>query len=97
MAEGTFERLMEAHASDDPRRIRAAHDEAITAIGCIACSLNVLADYVYLRAQRPNECMFASDYDVANMAYSLSDLMMCAKTALMEAERTRIAKTVKEG
>lgn len=85
MADGTFQMMMEASASGDPRRIRAAHDDAVTAIGCIGSMLNVLADYAYLRGQHPKDCLYANDYDVADMAYTLSDLASCAHAALTAA------------
>lgn len=95
MADGVFQAMSEAIASGDPRRIRAAHDDAVTAIGCIGSMLNVLADYAYLRGQYPKDCLYANDYDVAEMAYTLSDLASCARSALVDAERACIEKTMK--
>lgn len=97
MADGVFQTMMEARASGDPRRIRAAHDEAVTALECIGCVLNVVSDYAYLRHQNSQASLYASDYDVAQTLYTLADLTFCARSALVDASRSRVEKTIKEG
>lgn len=96
MNKGAFEMMRDAIASGDPRRIRAAQGEALTAIECICSMANVLADYAHLRAQHPKDCLYASDYDIAQTACTLSDLASCACSALVAANRAHDEKTIKE-
>lgn len=86
MANGVFQAMNEAIASGDPRRISDAREDAITALGCVCSMLNVMADYAYLRAQHPSESLYADDNDLAQTAYSISDLTACARAALIEAD-----------
>ena len=86
MADGVFQAMNEAIASGDPRRICDAREDAMTALGCISSMLNVVADYAQLRAQHPSESLYAADNDLAQTAYSLSDLTACVREVLIEAD-----------
>lgn len=86
MADGVFQAMNEAIASGDSRSICEARRDAIAALGCVCSMLNVLADYAYLRAQHPADSLYADDNDLAQAAYSISDLTACARAALIEAD-----------
>ena len=51
--------------------------------------LNVVADYLYLRAQNPNGVLYATEAEIADAVYSLSDLTACVHSSLNEAENVR--------
>lgn len=86
---GAFKATMEAIASNDPKRIAQAEDDALTALLSVGSMLNVVADYVYLRAQHPKDALYATELDVADAVYSISDLSTCIHSALMEASNAR--------
>ena len=86
---GAFKATMEAIASKDPKRIRAAEDDIMSALLAIPAMLNVVADCVYLRAQHPKDSLYATELDVADAVYSISDISTCIHSALMEASNAR--------
>lgn len=79
---GAFHATMSAIASNDPKRIARAGDEALTALSCVGTMLNGVADYLNLRGQHPGEAMYATDRDVADAVYSLSDLTACVHSSM---------------
>lgn len=86
---GAFKAVFEAMASNDKERKIDAVNDAITAVGCVGSMLNVVADYIYLRAQHPKDSLYATDFNVADAVYSLSDLLSVQQTALIEAGNAR--------
>ena len=86
---GAFKAVVEAVASNDPKRKAMAEDDALTALGCVGSMLNVVADYIYLRAQHPKDSLYATDLNVADTVYSLSDLLSVQQSALIEASNAR--------
>lgn len=89
VARGAFEATMDAIASRDLKRIRAAEDDALTTLLCVGAMLNVVADYIYLRAQHHKDSRYATDLDVASAVYSISDVSTCIHSALMAASDAR--------
>ena len=87
---GAFYAVMNAMASRDPKRVALAECDAFTALQSIGSMLNVVADYIYLRAQHPKDSLYATDFNVADAVYSLSDLLSVQQTALIEAGNARI-------
>ena len=87
---GAFYAVMNAMSSRDPKRVALAEGEAFTALQSIGSMLNVVADYLYLRAQNPKDSLYATDFNVADAVYSLSDLLSVQQTALIEAGNARI-------
>lgn len=86
---GAFYAVMSAMASRDPKRVVLAECDAFTALQSIGSMLNVVADYIYLRAQHHKDSLYATDLDVACAVYSISDVSTCIHTALMEASDAR--------
>ena len=86
---GAFKSVVEAVASNDPKRKAMAENDALTALGSIGSMLNVVADYLYIRAQHPKDSLYATDGDVADAVYSLSDLLSVQQSALIEAGNAR--------
>ena len=86
---GAFQAVMNAMASRDPKRVALAECDAFTALQSIGSMLNVLADYIYLRAQHPKDSLYATDFNVADAVYSLSDLLSAQQTALIKAGNAR--------
>lgn len=86
---GAFYAVMSAMASRDPKRVALAECDAFTALQSIGSMLNVVADYIYLRAQHHKDSLYATDLDVACAVYSISDVSTCIHTALMEASDAR--------
>lgn len=86
---GAFQAVMNAMASRDPKRVVLAECDAFTALQSIGSMLNVVADYIYLRAQHHKDSLYATDLDVACAVYSISDVSTCIHTALMEASDAR--------
>lgn len=86
---GAFYAVMNAMASRDPKRVARAECDAFTALQSIGSMLNVVADYIYLRAQHHKDSLYATDLDVACAVYSISDVSTCIHTALMEASDAR--------
>lgn len=86
---GAFYAVMSAMASRDPKRVARADGDALTALQSIGSMLNVVADYIYLRAQHPKDSLYATDFNVADAIYSLSDLLSVQQTALIEAGNAR--------
>ena len=58
---GAFYAVMSAMASRDPKRVALAEGDAFTALQSIGSMLNVVADYLYLRAQNPDCLLYTSD------------------------------------
>lgn len=58
---GAFQAVMNAMASRDPKRVALAECDAFTALQSIGSMLNVVADYLYLRAQNPNGGLYATE------------------------------------
>lgn len=86
---GAFKAVMNEMASRDPKRVALAEGDALTALQSIGSMLNVVADYLYLRAQHPKDSLYATDFNVADAVYSLSDLLSVQQTALIEAGNAR--------
>ena len=86
---GAFQAVMNAMASRDPKRVALAECDAFTALQSIGSMLNVVADYLYLRAQNPNGVLYATEAEIADAVYSLSDLTACVHSSLNEAENAR--------
>lgn len=86
---GAFKAVVEAVASSDPKRVLMAENDALTALGSIGSMLNVVADYLYIRAQHSKDSLYATDLDVADAVYSLSDLLSVQQSALIEAGDAR--------
>ena len=86
---GAFKAVMNAMASRDPKRVARAECDAFTALQSIGSMLNVVADYIYLRAQNPNGVLYATEAEIADAVYSLSDLLSVQQTALIEAGNAR--------
>lgn len=86
---GAFHAMMGEIASNDPERIAHAEEDALTALSSIGSMFNVVAAYLYIRAQHPKDGLYASDYDVADAVYSLSDLTACVHSSLNEAHCAR--------
>lgn len=86
---GAFKAVVEAVASNDPKRKAMAENDALTALGSIGSMLNVVADYLYIRAQHPKDSLYATDFNVADAVYSLSDLLSVQQTALIESSNAR--------
>ena len=82
---GAFQSVINAIASNDPKRKAMVENDALTALGCVGSMLNVVADYIYLRAQHPKDSLYATDFNVADTVYSLSDLLSVQQSALIEA------------
>ena len=57
---GAFYAVMSAMASRDPKRVALAEGDAFTALQSIGSMLNVVADYLYLRAQNPEGVLYAT-------------------------------------
>ena len=55
---GAFYAVMSAMASRDPKRVALAEGDALTALQSIGSMLNVVADYLYLRAQHPKDSLY---------------------------------------
>ena len=87
--QGVFCAVASAMASNDNEQKINAENDTITALGCIGSMLNVLADYIYLRAQHPKDSLYATEFNVAETVYSLSDLLSVQQTALIEAGNAR--------
>ena len=85
---GAFQAVMNAMASRDPKRVALAERDAMTALLSIGSMLNVVADYLYLRAQNPNGVL-STEAEIADAVYSLSDLTACVHSSLNEAENAR--------
>lgn len=86
---GAFYAVMSAMASRDPKRVALAECDAFTALQSIGSMLNVVADYLYLRAQNPNGVLYATEAEIADAVHSLSDLTSCVHSSLNEAENAR--------
>lgn len=86
---GAFYAVMSAMASRDPKRVALAEGDAFTALQSIGSMLNVVADYLYLRAQNPEGVLYATEAEIADAEYSLSDLTACVHSSLNEAENAR--------
>lgn len=89
---GAFYAVMSAMASRDPKRVKRvalAEGDAFTALQSIGSMLNVVADYLYLRAQNPEGVLYATEAEIADAVYSLSDLTACVHSSLNEAENAR--------
>lgn len=86
---GAFQAVMNAMASRDPKRVARAEGDAFTALQSIGSMLNVVADYLYLRAQNPNGVLYATEAEIADAVSSLSDLTACVHLSLNEAENAR--------
>lgn len=86
---GAFQAVMNAMASRDPKRVARADGDALTALQSIGSMLNVVADYLYLRAQNPNGVLYATEAEIADAVHSLSDLTSCVHSSLNEAENAR--------
>lgn len=86
---GAFYAVMSAMASRDPKRVALAEGDALTALQSIGSMLNVVADYIYLRAQHPKDSLYDTNFNVADAVYSLSDLLSVQQTALIEAGNAR--------
>lgn len=82
---GAFYAVMSAMASRDPKRVALAECDAFAALQSIGSMLNVVADYLYLRAQNPKGVLCATEAEI----YSLSDLTACVHSSLNEAENAR--------
>ena len=80
---GAFYAVMSAMASRDPKRVALAECDAFTALQSIGSMLNVVADYLYLRAQNPNGVLYATEAEIADAVYSLSDLTSCVHSSLL--------------
>ena len=87
---GAFYAVMSAMASRDPKRVALAEGDAFTALQSIGSMLNVVADYLYLRAQNPEGVLYATESEIADAVYSLSDLTACVHSSL-EAGSVRIS------
>ena len=72
---GAFYSVMSAIASNDPERIIRADDDCKTVLLSIGSTLNTVADYLYVRAQHPNDVMFATDKDVADTILASQTLL----------------------
>lgn len=86
---GAFYAVMSAMASRDPKRVALAEGDAFAALQSIGSMLNVVADYLYLRAQNPEGVLYATEAEIADAVYSLSYLTACVHSSLNEAENAR--------
>ena len=73
---GAFYAVMSAMASRDPKRVALAEGDAFTALQ-------------YLRAQNPEGVLYATEAEIADAVYLLSDLTSCVHSSLNEAENAR--------
>ena len=80
---GAFYAVMSAMASRDPKRVVLAECDAFTALQSIGSMLNVVA------AQNPKGVLYATEAEIADAVYSLSDLTSCVHSSLNEAENAR--------
>ena len=86
---GAFQSVINAIASNDPKRIAKAEDDALTALECVGSMLNVMANYVYIRYPNPKASLYADDADLANAVYTVADVSSCIHTALVKASNAR--------
>ena len=87
--QGVFCAVASAMASNDNEQKINAENDTITALGCIGSMLNVVADYINIRANHPHDALYANDLELAETVYSLSDLLSVQRTALIEAGNAR--------
>ena len=64
---GAFYAVMSAMASRDPKRVALAECDAFAALQSIGSMLNVVADYLYLRAQNPKGVLCATEAEIAGV------------------------------
>ena len=86
---GALQSVVNAIASNDPKRVAKAEDDALTALECVGSMLNVMADYVYIRQQNPKASLYADDVDLANAIYTVADVSSCIHTSLVAASNAR--------
>ena len=67
---GAFQAVMNAMASRDPKRVALAECDAFTALKSIGSMLNVVADYIYLRAQHPNGVSYPKSREIHTNPFS---------------------------
>lgn len=89
---GPFFEVLNALESKDSQKVISAGNEAITAVGCISSALNVIADYAYLRAQHPQDSLYASDFELAETINALGDLSFCLQHALDRSRNAQFRK-----
>ena len=93
---GAFKPVLNAIASRDPERIEKAEDDALVALSSVGTLLNVVADYIHIRANHPHDALYATDEHLAEAVYTLSDLSACIHSTLIEASNARFHQSKKK-
>lgn len=98
--EGVFFAIVDAMASNDPVRVANASNDCLSGLSDVGSMLRVFADYLCIREANPSEHTFASDKDLAESLYTLSDLVSLCHGAMGNGVLKAIdfnQKTSKEG
>lgn len=68
--------------------------DANDALLSVNATLNVLADYVHIRAHHKSETLYASDDDLADALFTAAEQLSRVHASLAEAGRIRALRTV---
>lgn len=87
---GVFARPLDALGSNDRERVAGLGADLSSGLHSLAAMVAVTSDYLHIRAHAPAEQVYASDEDVADALFSISDLMRVLAAAMDAKEAARM-------